>query len=285
MENQSDQTTIPASHYTFAELASIYNDSRVDYIVPMPMNARRMEEYVRNYDVDLDASAVSLNADGEITGIGMLGLRDERGWITRLGVIPANRGRKTGLFLMHSLLHQAQSCGAKRIQLEVIEGNEPAYRLFLKLGFRETRELMIIRRPPGVPRLSPPLPNALITPLAPDEIALRLNQRLYDASWVEESQSILQGGNLKGFEIALEAKPIGWIIFQAKPFQLEHVVYYVPPEMPPQVTAALLYHLHAQYSTQDTKIENVPVGRTFWPVFQDMGYVEAFRRLEMVLDF
>jgi len=61
---QSNRSVVSASEYTFAALAQIYNQGRVDYIVPMPMNARRMEEYVRYYDVALDASVVMLNGDG-----------------------------------------------------------------------------------------------------------------------------------------------------------------------------------------------------------------------------
>lgn len=283
LENLSDQIAVPASSYSFEELAEIYNQSRVDYIVPMPMNARRMEEYVRNYDIDLDASAVSLNPNEEITGIGMLGLRGERAWITRLGVIPENRGRKTGQFLMESLLYHARNRSARQVQLEVIKGNDPAYNLFIKLGFRETRELLIIRRPPGLPTTRQ-LDDLSIRPLTVHEISILLQQRLYEPSWIEETTSILKAGNLKGFEVKLENGESGWIIFQLKAFQMEHVVFYTLSEDHEQMTRALLYTLHQQYAKQDTKIENLPADSPAWTVFQEKGYVEAFRRFEMVLE-
>ncbi len=283
LENLSDQIAIPASHYNFQELAEIYNQSRVDYIVPMPMNARRMEEYVHNYDIDLEASAVSLNTSDEITGIGMLGVRDERAWITRLGVIPASRGRKTGQFLMESLLYHARQRNVRQVQLEVIKGNDPAYNLFMKFGFHATRELLIIRRPPGM-TTTQQLEDISVRPLDSQEIEPLLQQRLFAPSWIEETPSILKVGNLKGFEITLENGESGWIIFQLKAFQMEHVVFYAPSENAELITRALLYTLHQQYAKQDTKIENLPADCPAWPIFQEKGYLEAFRRFEMVLE-
>jgi len=142
---------VPCSQYTFVELADIYNQSRVDYIVPMPMNAKRMEAYVRSYDVHLDASVVVFDSAGLTAGIGMLGLRGDRAWITRVGVIPERRGNHLGRYLMDTLIENARTRACRTVQLEVIKGNAPAHRLFLKLGFRETRELLVIRRPPANP--------------------------------------------------------------------------------------------------------------------------------------
>jgi GNAT superfamily N-acetyltransferase len=99
---QPSYMAVPCSKYTFAELADIYNQSRVDYIVPMPMNAKRMEAYVRSYDVDLDASIVVFDSAGLMAGVGMLGLREDRAWITRVGVLPDRRGHNLGLFLMEN---------------------------------------------------------------------------------------------------------------------------------------------------------------------------------------
>ncbi|MGB1287839.1 MAG: GNAT family N-acetyltransferase, partial [Aggregatilineales bacterium] len=113
---------VPSLEYSYAELADIYNQARVDYIVPMPMNARRMKEYVENYDVSLDMSLVAIAPDDKLTnGIGMLGWREGRGWITRLGIIPSRRRRRTGQYLMEQMLANARNAGAHLVQLEVIK--------------------------------------------------------------------------------------------------------------------------------------------------------------------
>jgi len=62
----------PASRFTIEQLTAAYNQTRVDYLVPMPMNAARLAEYIQHYDVDLERSAVAL-ADEQMLGLGMLG--------------------------------------------------------------------------------------------------------------------------------------------------------------------------------------------------------------------
>ncbi len=283
LEQYGNQTVSPTSGYSFSELADIYNQTRVDYIVPMPMNARRMEEYVRHYDIDLDSSFVSLSSDSEPTGVGMLGIRDDRAWITRLGVIPNGRGRRTGQFLMDVMLAEAQSRKSRLVQLEVIKGNEPAHRLFTKLGFLETRELLVIRRPPAAPADRAAFDDAQITLMSDDEITTRLQNYDDGASWVEEGKSIFQAGSLKGFELTLVAGEKGWLVFQNKAFQIAHIVLGEPGKLSADMAKALLYHLHRQYPQKDTSVENVALDKVIWPAYQSLGYMESFRRIEMVL--
>jgi GNAT superfamily N-acetyltransferase len=267
----------PASGYTFEQLADIYNGSRVDYIVPMPMNARRMEDYVRAYDVDLDASVVVVD-DDEPAGVGMLGLRDSRAWITRVGVIPERRRHRQGQFIMESLIAQAAARGVAQVQLEVIRGNEPARHLFVKLGFEETRELLVVRRPPVVPRVT--VPSAAARPLSADEMLALLKARDSGASWLDETASLRNLGTLEGLEVRLENGACGWIAFQRTSFQLSHLVLKATHDT---LALALLYHLHAQYPSLDTKLENLPSDSVYLPAFQALGYHEVFARVEMVL--
>lgn len=275
---------VSAAAYTFEELAQIYNQSRVDYIVPMPMNARRMEEYVHQYDVSLEASVVAVTPEGETVGIGMLGLRGSRAWITRLGVIPDGRGRHLGLFITETLLEQAAAHGAAMTQLEVIVGNEPAHRLFLKLGFEPTRELLVLRRPPGAPdenSLSA-LAGARVEPLSDGEIAACLESRDDSPSWIEETESLLKVGGLTGLRLTLppdngSGAPSGWIVVSKTAFQMAHFVLGGSP----RAALPLLLALHRQFPRHDTKLENLPADSPLWPHFQAAGYLETFRRTEM----
>jgi ribosomal protein S18 acetylase RimI-like enzyme len=273
---------VPASHYTFDELAEIYNQTRVDYIVPMPMNARRMREYVEHYDIDLETSAISFYGD-EATGLIMLGLRDQRAWVTRLGVIPDARKRRMGSFLMDTLLYQARLHGATQVQLEVIQGNVPAHRLFTKYGFEDTRELLVIRRPPGIPQMPPPLPNAKIVNLDEAGIAACLEKRPAGASWVEETASLVNAGCLQGYQLELPTGESGWLVFHSKLFQIAHIVFDATSDASSDIILTLLHHLHTVNPSKDTKTENVPVDHLAWALYQQMGYVESFRRIEMIL--
>lgn len=281
----SDYTNVAASTYTYQELADIYNQTRVDYIVPMPMNGKRMEEYVNWYDIDLKASIVTLNGHSQIAALGMLGIRDTRGWITRLGVIPERRGRKMGLFAMETLLEHAIESGVCQVQLEVIHGNEPARHLFEKLGFVEARDILVLRRPPMPVEVT--APDGTFQKLDQSEIVSNLQHMAttddHDETWLHEPASLLNAGNLDGFSVTLDSGATGWLIFRQSVFQVSHIVLHTPVTQTYEVALALLHHLHTHHPKQDTKQENVPVGGPLAAAFAAVGYGEVFARTEMVL--
>lgn len=272
---------VPTSQYSFDELADIYNRAREDYIVPMPMNARRMKEYVSAYDIDLDASFVAVDKeDGEVNGVCMLGVRGRRTWITRLGVIPVRRRRRAGLFLMDAEIEESKRLSKKLVQLEVIKGNEPAHRLFLKLGFEVTRELLVVRRPPGP--VDPALiPEMSIEPLDTNGVFEVLAEREAGAAWTEETSSLRNAGKMIGLHVTLSDGETGWIVFQKSAFQLGHFV--LAPDISEVMMHALIAAVHTSYTMQDTKIENLPLLHPTWQVFQNFGYMVAFGRIEMIL--
>jgi ribosomal protein S18 acetylase RimI-like enzyme len=276
-----DRIFVPASTYTFEELAQIYNQTRIDYIIPMPMNSKRMADYVRFYDVDLALSTVSLNDHNAPSGIIMIGLRGDHAWITRLGVMPDQRRHKIGQALMEISIEKLNMHGIHSIQLEVINGNAPAHRLFLKLGFVPQRELLVIRRPPQ-PVDTHLLPtDAAITILGHTAISTYLNQRETQVAWTEETASLLNTQALKGISVALPSGESGWIVYQLSTFELTHVA--LNPNASAAMMRALISLLHQQHPMHDTKIENIPRNYPAWPEFQQMGYLEVFSRLEMSL--
>jgi ribosomal protein S18 acetylase RimI-like enzyme len=281
----SSATAVLASQYSYDQLADIYNQARVDYIVPMPMNGKRMAEYVRDYDVDLNASAVALNSEALELGVCMLGVRGDRTWITRLGVIPERRGKRIGQFLAEQMLENARALRARRVQLEVIKGNTPAIGLFQKLGFEPIRELMVVRRPPGAPNDALNGSAAELTALENAEIGALLGdyEQTQQVAWTEERTSLMNGGGLRGLRAVLPSGESGWLIFQRLPFQLTHFVF--SPSCSDALLRALLHHVHKTHNAQDTKVENLPIDHFAWRVMQQFGYLEVFRRIEMYLHF
>lgn len=274
--------TVPTSRYNYNELADIYNRAREDYIVPMPMNAKRMQEYVSAYDIALDSSFIAVaKEDDEMDGICMLGVRDERTWITRLGVIPLRRRRKSGEYLMRSEMDESRRLGKRYMQLEVIKGNEPAHKLFLKLGFVPTRELLVIRRPPS-PLNASLLPVMEIAPIADEQVFEILAERDDHAAWTEETPSLRNAGNMKALRVSLPTGESAWIAFQRSPFQLSHFV--LAPNCSETMMHALIAAVHNQHPLQDTKIENLASLHPAWPIFKQMGYMIAFERIEMIVE-
>ncbi len=274
---------VPTSSFSADELVDIYNRTREDYIVPMPMSAKKMQSYVRLYDVNLDLSYVIFDQDQREIGLGMLGLRPERAWITRLGIIPERRKKGSAAFLMHGLIEAARQQGARLVQLEVIEGNLPAHSLFQKCGFVETRRFGVIRRPPGMPdEVYRPAGDVEI--LSREEAVACLTERSdHGASWLDESSSLLKLGQLQGIHLELEGGS-GWVVYQNNPYDLTHVVFWCSGGPREAILSGLLYHLHRLHASQDTKIENIPL-ETDWPILHQFGYVDMFHRIEMFLRF
>lgn len=283
-ENETDTPGHKAcltSVYSDDELAQIYSAARVDYIVPMPMNGKRMRQYINAYDIDLGASVVAVDTeDDQPNGVCMLGVRDDRTWITRLGVIPERRRRRAGQFLMHQMLNISQELNASLIQLEVIKGNKPAHRLFTKLGFETTRELHIIRRAPSAVDENL-LADATVQDINPDHIFSVLEQREKGAAWTEETASLRNKGSIDGLSATLPSGETGWIVFHRSVLQLAHFV--LQPDISQEMMQVLIAAVHQKYPRQDTKIENIPDQHPTWAAFQALNYHIAFSRIEMVL--
>ena len=272
---------IPASRFSIDELTDIYNQTRVDYMIPMPMNAARLAEYIQSYDVDLENSFVA--AEGNVMrGVAMLGSRKDRTWITRLGVIPTTRRGGVGEALCRRLLEQSEKMGVGFSMLEVIKNNAPAHQLFLKLGFYEVGELLILRRSPSRQT------QQLHMPVVADARRLERYETLdligYNRGtqpWTNQSESMANAASVFGMRLTLPDGSTGWIAYQREKFTLTHFIYKTEVGDPAEMAYAFLSHLHHQYPRLDTHIENIQANDPHLPGFYKMGYVESFRRIEM----
>jgi ribosomal protein S18 acetylase RimI-like enzyme len=267
----------PASAFSLEQLTAAYNHTRVDYLVPMPMNTARLAEYIRVYDVDMQRSVVGLDGD-RILGLGMLGVRPGRTWITRLGVLPSTRRHGIGETLMRELLAAAHHLAIDFTVLEVIKHNTPAHQLFLKLGFYETCELLVLRRPPGAPALAP---SGQARWLDRAEALARLRTRGQPIAWTNETESLSNVVNLQGFQATLPDGESGWLVFERQKFILSRICLQADRGDPARVGRELLAHLYQHYPDLDTHTENIPVDDAHLRAFLEAGFVESFRRIEM----
>ena len=89
---------IPTNQFSVEELTEAYNQTRVDYMVPMPMNATRLREYIHVYDVDLAQSLVAVDdSHGQDTS-----RRAKRRIRARGGFLPAlSRARDSAGYRCH----------------------------------------------------------------------------------------------------------------------------------------------------------------------------------------
>lgn len=270
----------PASKFTYEELTDAYNETRVDYLVPMPMNVARLMEYCRVYDVSLEHSCVAVEEE-TVLGLGMLGVRQGRGWITRLGVLPAGRRKGTGTALMTGLVDAAERGNLDTIWLEVIKGNEPAHQLFHKFGFTETRELIVARRAPKTV-LDESIFDKIkrITTLNHEDAIILLAHREERPNWLNETESQQNVRNLSALLVELKNGGRGWVTYHAGLLQLTRLIVEVTVGNPTEVAEAVLTVLHQRHKRQDAIAENLCEDEK-WLGFQKVGYFDSFRRIEM----
>ncbi|MEM7112969.1 MAG: GNAT family N-acetyltransferase [Chloroflexota bacterium] len=277
----SSMDLVSADQFTFDELTAAYNQTRVDYLVPMPMNVARLKEYARVYDVSLSNSCVAMKGKAML-GLGMLGIRHTRSWITRLGVLPEGRRQGTATAIMETLIASARRCHLESVWLEVIEGNDPAHQLFTNFGFVETRELIVARRPPQ-PQQNPHVEEqvAEVKALGHKEAVELLSKRRQQPNWLNQAETMQNARNLSALYVKLKDGSEGWVSYHASILQLTRIIVEVVKGDPTEVTAVILSVLHDRYQRQDAKTENLPDDKQ-WPGFLQAGYFDSFRRIEMV---
>lgn len=132
----------PASRWSYAELAEIFNAGYEGYYTPFTLDETAFRAMSTMWDDDLDASRVAL-VDGEPAGIAKLAIRGDEGWIAGVGVGVPHRGSGVGRALMEGVIAEGRARGLGRIWLEVLVQNEPAIRLYEKLGFETVRDLEV----------------------------------------------------------------------------------------------------------------------------------------------
>ena len=269
---------LPADCFTLEQLTHAYNQTRIDYLIPMPMNAQRLGEYIEMYDISLPHSVVAVD-QGEIIGLGMLGVRENQAWYTRLGVLPNTRRGGVGAGLMNSLIHAAEQLNRHNHLLEVIKNNTPAHQLFLKCGFREVRELLVLRRPPGMPAISTAFEADWFEG---DEVARRLAALSIPLAWTNQPESLTHVPAKGGLEMSLPDGSSGWLIFQRHKWNLSHIVVHTLSGDPAAMARELLTALYIRFPNIDTYAENLASDDPHLPGFWAVGFIEAFRRIEMI---
>jgi ribosomal protein S18 acetylase RimI-like enzyme len=273
---------IPADHFTVQELTELYNQTRVDYLVPMPMNADRLNEYIHDFDVDLHQSCVARDTDGRILGLSMLGIRGNIAWITRLGVLPSTRRTGAGSALMNAMLENADSMGMKETHLEVIKNNEPAHHLFMKKGFVETETYLVMRHAPRP--LKDPL-QGTVTWLDYDQALEKLATYPSHITWINAFESMKNSTNTEGLHIILPDGSSGWLVYRNTKFTLRstlsHLIIHTELGEPHAVSVQLLSHLHTHFPYHDTYAENIHEHDPHLSAFEAMGYFTNFSRIEM----
>jgi len=269
---------LSAASFSIQELTDLYNQTRVDYLVPMPMNTERLQAYVDDFDVDLDRSCVARAPDGQILGLGMLGVREGLTWITRLGVLPVRRRNGAGEILMDSMLEKANALKLGDTHLEVISNNVPAHNLFIKKDFHDADRYLVMRRAPQP--ISEPLSGS-VEWLGKDEALKILQSYPNHLTWITAFESMQNAPNTQGVRINFPNGDTGWLVYRLQKFSISHLIMHTEQGDAVEVGTQLLRHIYTQYPSMDTYAENIHENDPHFPAFRALSFFENFLRVEM----
>lgn len=141
-QTQTDIELEPAYTRSLRDLAALFNEAFTGYIGGgVQFDERSLARFFARDDVDLGASQVAARG-GEAVGLALVA---RQGWSCRLaamGVVPSATGQGVGKAIMTGLIAQARERGDRLYDLEVIEQNERAVRLYEGAGFTRVRRLV-----------------------------------------------------------------------------------------------------------------------------------------------
>lgn len=142
----ADINFIPASTCSLEQITHAFNLGFEGYYLPMSQTPDGLAQMMRENDVRL-ADSTALTIDGALAGIGLIGVRETRGWIAGMGVAMAWRDQGIGKRLLGVLLDHMREIGLRHAQLEALEINTPALALYQRMGFRAQRRLAVYHGP------------------------------------------------------------------------------------------------------------------------------------------
>ena len=113
------------------------------------------------------------------------------------------------------------------------------------------------------------------------EALILLRQQRGAQPWTNQSESLRNVGEVSGLRVRLADGSRGWLVYQRQKFILTRFAYKTETGDPVSLARAWLSHLHHQYPRLETHLENIQVNDPHLPAFEELGYLEAFGRIEM----
>lgn len=259
-------------------LAAAFNTIYEAYSAPISMGALSMAHHVESNDIQLAHSPLWLDADGNVAGLSMLGVRGDRGWIGGFGIARPQRRQGHSVALMHDALMLARSAGLRLVQLEVITSNIAAIRAYERAGFDHTRDLLVLTRPADARTLD--IDTAAVQPIEPaDAIAVRAGLGSRPA-WQRERESLARVTDLRALSIGDPAGPLAVAIYQHTPDSVRVLDLGAQGVDSAQT---LLAGLAERYPGERMTLVNEPEGSPMLPALDDTGWQEVLRQHEVVI--
>jgi ribosomal protein S18 acetylase RimI-like enzyme len=276
----SDVRMVPATELTMASLAELFTATYEGYEVPTHLDEATLRFLCTFVDVDLAQSVIAYDGHTPVA-VCLLALRGERSWISGMGVVKEARGKGLGRVVMEAAIERAKRRGARVMHLEVLVNNAPARHTYEKLGFVQTRELVVWLRPADAGAVA--APDGLV-PLDPGAALDAIDHWLPDPPpWQRAPESI---ANLPDKPSALglmqNGALAGAVVYRAVPERIS--ILALGARVPAAATYDALYRgMLAAHPGSMMRFLNLPAGDPAQPPLEALGAAVEARQVEMRL--
>lgn len=272
-----------------AELFQSFTEAFSDYIVPFALTETQFRNHINLTAVDLNRTVGCFERDRMI-GFSLNGFGEWNELPTvydaGTGVLPAYRRQGVSRTMFEFMLPEFERSGYKQVVLEVITSNIGAIRLYEGLGFRTSRELLLLQcdeRPNFAARLNPTLSIKVID--RPDWRAFR---DFWNGvpSWQNSPESIDRSLPMKTILGAYrEGTCLGYIVFSSRFGRISQLAV-AKEARGSGVATALVQAMHEKIEPGfSAQVINIDASLTDAAcLFKKFGYFERLRQYEMVLE-
>ena len=273
----------PASRHSDQALAALFNRGYAGYYAPITLDAAAFRTMVDANQIDRGASRIGARG-GEPVAFAMLGVRDTRGWIGGMGVAPEARGRGYGRAMMEAVLDAARGLGLEGVDLEVLEQNAPASRIYEALGFRDRRWVDVLVRAPG-PLPPGPGPTAEVVAL-PVQECLALHHAFHPVRppWQRDRPALEHWADrLSAVGVRDRGGIVGWVLYRLAGDRLNLADLALAPGRSGDVLEAALRSLIGEHPETTLTLVNLPADDQVGNALRMLGAMAKFRQREMTL--
>ena len=131
----------PASDFSDAELCEAMKDTFSDHAVPMRLSQSNFAEMMRQRGLDKDAASRVAVVGETIAAVWLVSVRGQCGYLISSGTRPDFRSKGLARALAEDFLTALRTMGVQSFQTEVMDGNDVATAVYLRLGMFVSRQL------------------------------------------------------------------------------------------------------------------------------------------------
>lgn len=262
-----------ALNYSHGQLSEMINASFQGYFFSMQMTAEMSSDFWRIHQIDGNSSVIMHDQQGAFVGTARMGVRGKRGWCGGFGIVPQFRGSGASTLLAERMIQVARSSGLETLQLEVLEQNSRAIKLYEKWGFRRVRQLL------GLELAATALPSGEPVQLekSTTETFVHGLSQAWKPFWGGEAASLL---TLDAETFALTGSAHGLMLQKRNDNAVIAAANY-PDKLTAEELSTFLRYIAGD--ANKLQVYNEPDNSPHLKRYQRLGFSEFFRQHEMVL--